>query len=305
MGAFDDILDDLKVAPEDRGVILPVVQKYPELNDAVMRRKVFNQHEDEMAREKAARSKDYEELENWRGVSKNDWDPEAVDPVTGRKGTWKQFVVLSDKASAAEQRAEDLQKLVDAGGEMNFDEVLKGLNDKGYVTKTDLTPFMPKTDYEADIKKRLDTWGGSTEYIIGNVAPLVTRYAREYPGEDMDVTGFIRHASANDLWKEPGKAYESFTAGKRQELEVNRLKKEAEDAEKRGYDKAKAEKQATHQPDDTGGASPQAMGPLQMRLKQNKEAAAGGTVVSNGKLGDGSSAAEGLAALRNGSLVAP
>lgn len=296
MGAFDEILDDLKVDQADREVILPFVKKYPDLESAVIRRKEYNQKLDEFDREKTARAGDWKELESWRDVSKENWDPEKKD--------WKQHIVLSEKLTAAEQRAEDLQKLVDAGGEMNFDEVLKGLNDKGYVTKTDLTPFMPKTDYEADIKKRLDTWGGSTEYIIGNVAPLVTRYAREYPGEDMDVTGFIRHASANDLWKEPGKAYESFTAGKRQELEVNRLKKEAEDA-KTELQTIRDKRAAASQPDDTGGASPQAMGALQMRLKQNKEAAAGGTVVSNGKLGDGTAAAAGLERLRNGTLVAP
>jgi hypothetical protein len=303
MGAFDEILDDLKVAPEDRAVLAPLAEKYPDLNAAVIRRKEYNQKLDEMDREKAARAKDFQELGEWRQVTKEFWDPEAIDPTSGRKGTWKQVAELGTKLTAAEQRAADLQKLVDAGGDMDFDGILNGLKEKGFVQKTDLTGLMPKSDYEADITKRLDTWGGSTEYMIGNVAPLVTRYAREYPGEDMDVTAFIRHTSTNDLWKDPKKAYESFTAGKRQELEVARLKKEAEDAEKRGYEKAKAEKQATHQPDDTSGNSPAAMGPLQARLKELKEGKKDD--VSTGKLGDGSAAAAGMEALRNGTLVAP
>lgn len=297
MGAFDEILDDLKVEVSDREVILPIVAKYPDLQDAVMRRKVYNQKLDEMDREKTTRAKDFEELESWRTVTKENWDQEKKD--------WKQHIVLSEKLTAAEQRSADLQKLVDEGGEMNFDQVLSGLKEKGVVLKDDIKDVMRKPDYEGDITKRLDTWGSSTEYIIGNVAPLVTKYAREYPGEDMDVSSFIRHTSANNLWKEPQKAYESFTAGKRQELEVSRLKKEAEDAEKRGYDKAKSERQATHQPDDTSGNSPQTMGPLQQRLKEQKEGKAGEVAAGNGKLGDGSAAAAGMEALRNGSLVAP
>lgn len=294
MGAFDDILDDLKVEAGDREVILPFVKKYPDLESAVIRRSEYNRKLDEMDREKTTRAKDFEELESWRNVTKEHWDPEAKN--------WKEVAFLENQLTAEKQRASDLQKLVEAGGEMNFDDVLKGLNDKGYVTKTDLTPFMPKTEYEADVNKRLGTHAASTEYIFGKVAPYLTKYNREF-NDDMPMEDFMKFATANDLWKDPQKAYEQFTAGKRQQLEFDRLNKEVEAAEQRGYEKAKAEKQATHQPDDTSGNNPQTMGPLQMRLKQQKEG--NKEPVLNGKLGDGSAAAAGMEALRNGTLVAP
>lgn len=294
MGVFDEILDDLKVAPEDRQAILPIVEKYPELNAAVIRRKEYNQKLDEFDREKAARAKDLEELEEWRKVTEENWDAEKKD--------WKAHIQLSEQLAAERQRSEDLQKLVDAGGEMNFDEILSGLKEKGYVTKTDLNSLMPKSDYEADVQKRLGTHAASTEYIFGKTVPFVTKYVREF-GDDMPMEDFIKFTTANDLWKDPSKAYEQFTAGKRQQLELDRLKKDAEEAEKRGYDKAKAETQSTRQPDDTSGNSPQVMGPLQMRLKAQREGKADQAPAA--KLGSGDAAAAGIEALRNGTLVAP
>jgi len=241
-------------------------------------------------------------LEAWRTVTKENWDPAANDG----KGDWKQHVVLRQQLTEAEQKAADLQKLVEAGGEMDFDQVLSGLKDKGVVMKTDIAGLMPKSEYETDVAKRLDTMGVNTEIVFASVAPLVTKYTRDFPGDDLDVRGFMQFTTANKLWTDPQKAYEQFTAGKRQQLELDRLKKEAEEADKRGYERARAEKQAERQPDDTGGNTPVAMGPLQkrlMELKKGKTAAA--EAAENAKLGDMAATAAGLEALRNGTLVNP
>src|SRR5882724_5508585 len=118
MAAFDDILDDMKVPVEDRELPLKeFLVKYPESHDAVIRRKEYNRKLDEMA-------DDRKELDGWR-TQKPLWDE------TAKK--WKWQIKLETDLEAATRRAQELQTALEAGGDMNFDEVLTGLKDKGLV----------------------------------------------------------------------------------------------------------------------------------------------------------------------------
>lgn len=297
MGAFEEILDDMKVPAEDRELpVTAFVAKHPEVHDAVIRRKVYNQKLDEMA-------DDRKELDGWREEGKK-YDKAA--------GKWNFEIKAERDQEALNQRIQALQTALEAGGDMNFDEVLTGLKDKGVVLRDEMPALVQKTVAEGvngkplwddDLKKRLDIQSGSFEFIYAKTAPLITRFANDFDRAEFPMDEFVRFCGNRPKgWDDVNESYKAFTEGKRSQIEVDRLKKEAADAQEE-LKQMREKSQSRSQPDDTGGNTPQAMGPFARRLAEQRKAAAEGTSPANGKLGDGSATAAGLEALRNGTLV--
>lgn len=309
MGAFEDILDDMKVPTEDRELpVTAFVAKHPEVHDAVIRRKVYNQKLDEMA-------DDRKELDGWRK------EGEKYDKVAGK---WNFEIKAERDQEALNQRIQALQTALEAGGDMNFDEVLTGLKDKGVVLRDEMPALVQKTVAEGangkplwddDVRGRIGNLSYSFETIYGRATPLMMRYAKDFDGAEFPLSEFIqftgnrpvsalKSSGSKSGWDEVDECYKVFTEGKRSQIEVDRLKKEAADAQEE-LKQMREKSQSRSQPDDTGGNTPQAMGPFARRLAEQRKAAAGGTVdpSANAKLGDGQSTAAGLEALKAGALV--
>lgn len=290
MGAFEDIV--AQATPEDRIILA----KYPGLKKS----------SDEVDEYKAKFSDADGRLRQWEDWKAREWDSTA-------RMTKQQKLALE----RAEQLQTDLATLqASAGAEMTFEEILAGLQGKGFITKAELdqtlknqikdswTPGTPEGKLVTD-KAVAEVTGAMSlgfEHVFTKTFNLGRRHEKEF-GEELEIGTVLKYMNENRV-NDPEIAYNQMMAGRRSEAEKKRreevetkhkeelevqTKKAREEGEKEGVKKA-AMSQGGRIPTDQG-TSPGSVGHLQ-RLQQERQKIStkppeGADVPAGVKLGQG------------------
>jgi len=280
MGRFAEVLSELKVPSEEFGTltIQQTLEKYPKLDEAVLRQDEFSRQMESHRRQIAERDEKITDwdarLKTWENYfnAAGGWDPEA--------GMTKREAQAIASISQRDARIRELE--AGQGADMTFEQVEEQLKKKGYISRDDLKAVLPDSVFgmEADgktpkfvkaLEDRVNKQGLAFEYMFGKGAEVLAKYQKEFEGEIPNMQEFLRFAQENDdrLKDITGKAYEEWVAPKR--LAVEKAKLEA-DRKKLEDDRKAAEAAATHRsPTDQGqGGNAQPMSKFAERLLRDR-----------------------------------
>lgn len=224
---FGDIIQKINtIAEEDRQAMIAIAAKYPDLDSAIV---PADEHQVLANRFSAAEGK-YTEWETWAYGPK--------DPTTGVRsgGKWSnehkmttaQFRAEQDLAQARSTLAELQAGTYTGGTDMDMKAVTDLIAQQGFVKADDVKGFAKA----ADMESRLNTHGATLEHIFARTANLSLRYMQEFGKAEFDMEGFLKHITSDptgDSVRDPTKAYETYVAAKRFEVQTAKLK-EREDA---------------------------------------------------------------------------
>lgn len=233
MSLFDEIL--AKVPEGEREILA----KYPELKANVERAEALA---GEVDKQKTTMADWDTRLRGWESWKLNNWDD--------AKGMPKGQIQAQEEAAAARRELAELQ----ARGEVNdmtFEEILAGLQGKGFVTKDDVAKTLKESGVvdAKTIDQRFAQMDDGMSYIYGATAHLPLEHSQEF-GKPMKVTDLFKYMSEHKL-ADPQLAYdrmveplrrakqEEVSAARTKEIddlkahhaeEVERIKREAADA---------------------------------------------------------------------------
>ena len=290
MAVFDDIIN--AVPEEDRGAL----RKHPQLKAAV------EQLEASVAE---ANSKIAE------------WDDfiygRVVDPATKRREggeydpeakTFRRVTEIQGRLAEAEARTAQLVAAAETGAEMTFDEILQGLQAKGFMTKTEVEATVLPLVAKFAPAETVSTLAANFQHIYARTANLPVKHRAEF-GEDLDFDAYFQHMQKTNGLGDPQRAYEGFVAGRREEIrKAADTKREAdhqtelatarETARTEGIAQGKKDAvmgQGGSLPVDQAGPPNALMPGVRAQLEKAKQADGSFKIPADSKLGDGVRAA--------------
>jgi len=308
---FDEILRDLQPDEAVRTQLLDMplkeaVQKEPKLVEGWMRQRDYSSKQEQWQGEKRDLEQkwaaDKTDAENYRGWYKTEW-PGVKEKMESQAAREKE---LQDRIVELQQGAET---------DMTLDEIKEQLRKDGLLfDQNHLTEAMSKVieseAYQKDVNRRVGAAMGIDELLYAATAHFPLRFQKEF-GTDgyFPMTEFMQFArernSFGDFTNVPEKAekaYQEFVAGRRAQFTEDQYKKKVEQAEQEKADLQRKLDELKAKPptpaDTERGVAP--VGRFEERTMQKRTAAA---ERGDGKLGDGSATAQGLAALRDGTLL--
>jgi len=270
MGFFDEFLNDTVTDKADRDIMAGLAKKYPGIEQGVTNKREAKALEGELGK-----------WNSWRDAQ---WD---VDRNMTRSEAEK-----ADLLAATQQRISELEAT--QGADMTFEEMEKGLGEKGYLTEAKLKAagLITAVESEKRLSDGLGNQAAAFEHVYARVTPKMFDYKDEF-GENMPLGEFYKRVSTVEGIKDIDKTYEDFVAPKRLEqqlakanLDLEAVKLETETLKTKAIESSKS-------PVDNGQSS---MGHLQKRMQQEEAKAAGaGTgmeaAMEGQKLGSGGIAA--------------
>lgn len=215
------------MSDEDKTAFLAVTQKYPVAN--VMVPKV----DFERANADYLEADSY--VKKWEQYKTESWDDEHGMP----KAQWEveqKLVELSAKNAALETGT-----YVPPGAGMEFSDVEKFINEKGYVTKADLAGLAKKEDVDSTLNAKLNQQGLNTEFFFTRSATVPLKYMKEFGSTDgFDMADFMALVvnGGNRYLKDPADptgntpvknfdaAYDAYVSVKRLDAQREALEKE-------------------------------------------------------------------------------
>jgi hypothetical protein len=254
---FQDVLATIKGLEEnqqDREAVLALGEKYPELRDGWLRQSDYSKKMDEVSAQnkewesKVARyEEEMEELPKLKEFQaqmsewwKENWEPEAYgkdekgNPLGATKRELKKDELLAEQTS----RIEELQKQIDSGEDMNFDEITKYLNGeiekRGFVSQDTLNKRF--SEGEAGVKDLMSKTTEGLSHLVTKGPKIAVRHFREFQ-EDLEINDVVDFATKNGF-NDLEKAYESFVSPKMKEREQAARVAEIEAAKKEARDQA-------------------------------------------------------------------
>ena len=283
MGAFDEILEEAGVAAEDRVPAIALLQKYPKLETVAsergMRQQDYSRKLDEHARTVRELNNKASELDGF--VSQ--WE-------TWKDSTWDDAHGMTKAEYAAQQRVQELEQQVEAGGDMDFNQIEQELTKKGFLRKDDLKPAIDEATRGLATERQLGGQVNGMSLFYSRTANVPLRYQKQF-GEEIDMDAFVQFAGRSEnidkLKTREGsdEVYREFVAGRENDIKLAEAIKRADDAEKRLRDRSE-QTMGQHSPTSVGGQPPVG------RIKQRVLARAQGQKPEPlpGKLGDGTTA---------------
>ena len=307
---FDEILRDIEPDESARNQLLDLplkeaVTKQPKLAEGWMRQGDYSSKSEKwqnQVRELEARAtKDTDYLNRWEAWEKNEW-PTLQDKLK----------TAADRERELNDRIRELQEQSET--DMTFDEIKDSLKKENLLfdetqAAQAFSKMLESDTYKTDQNRRVGMAMGIQEKMYAATAGFPLKFQREFgTDKDFPMTEFLEYVGRtnalgdySDVPKKMQDAYEQFVSGDRARKVESSYKQEVEEA-KRQADEAKRmleESRNKSIPADVErGVAP--VGRFEKRImdKRTEAAEKGG-----GKLGDGSATAQGLEALRNGTLV--
>lgn len=217
-------------------------------------------------------------VEDWDGKLKGweDWSKANViqDPNNPGKILTKGEMALRSQVGELETKVRDYETTLLTGGDVNFDDVIRELDKRGVVNKTQVEAVVNPVKAQADeLKTRMEQQYVNMDRFYWSTMNLPVKHNREF-GEDLDAMKF-REFYIKGTEADPNKAYDLFVAEKRTAKQTELAKqKEAEQAAamkakyeegvKAGKLAASQSQQSVGMPADQGTAA-DGMGYLQMQ----------------------------------------
>lgn len=207
MGVFDKILES--IPDSDRAFF----DKYPQVRQQV------EAIEESLRLAKAAAEENDAAVKAWEEYLYGAEQPDG----TRQGGVWddsaKNFKPVIEAQREIEQyrrRVSDLEKLVEAGTDMTFDEILANLQQRGFVTRDQIEPLQKAVQSSAK-QEDINRVAGAFEFFYANTADLPAKHLAEF-GEPMNFREYLEFVRKQNLIADPQRAYDMFVAGRRQEI---------------------------------------------------------------------------------------
>jgi hypothetical protein len=250
--AFDELLASF-TEESDRQAITGLAEKYPTLKQSVLRQADYSRHMDELKaeRQKLQAEADYAAaMKKWR---EENWiDNYYSDGV----GALKREVEKDQRIAELSGAISELEAKVQVGDEVTFDQLSehfgKLAEQRKFVSQDVLQTELNKTVSGA--KQTIDQQLAGFAHIALKAPKLATRHYKTF-NDELDTDGLVDFASKNGF-NDLEKAYDAFTADKRNELDAKKRAEEIEAVKKQTREEAEKEfaaKQTPRMPDDTGG----------------------------------------------------
>ena len=288
INSFDDVIAAIKDETAKQA-LLKEAESNPEIKGGWLRQAEFSRKLNELdSRVKYAN--------DWDAWKTKEWD----DALGMTKGEAKAFGMIRELETEnislkgkveTEVTFEDVQKEIDK----MWDAKSKGVMTEDTFSQKFGGKFVDKDTYEKDVNAKLGNVLAGVEQLYGKTSQLAMKHMKEFD-EIIDPLSIVEYANKNGV-SDLNKAYDMLVGPRREERTTESRKKEIEEAEKRGEQKA-LQQQAMgvngRMPTDNGAPE---MGHLQNRLLKVKKEGDTPAVPDDVKMDGSGSLAHSVAAI--------